>query len=197
MRVRLTRSEQAELVRTEVLAAAKAEFLEHGYHGTTVDRIAAAAGFTKGAVYSRFDSKADLFLALLEDRIVVRAAQNEALAESLSGTAGFAELLQRWSEIEQQNTAWTMLVIEFRAHATREPELGRRYAELHRRTLAGVGTVVESVLGQGADPGVAQMVLALAAGSTLERAVDPAAVSARHINAFVAALVTTDQGGTT
>lgn len=184
-------------VRGEVLAAAKAEFLAHGYHGTTVDRIAAAAGFTKGAVYSRFESKADLFFALLEDRITVRAAQNEALAASLAGAEGLAELLVRWSEIAEQDAAWTMLVVEFRAHASRVPEVGRRYAELHRRTVARVRAVVEQVLGGGVDTGTAQMILALGVGLTLERAVDRDALSPRHINAFVAALATTDQGGTT
>ena len=64
--MRLTRAEQGEQTRAELLAAAREEFLDAGYHGATLDRIAAAAGYTKGAVYSRYASKADLFLDLLE-----------------------------------------------------------------------------------------------------------------------------------
>ena len=44
--------------------------------------------FSKGVVYSQFESKADLFLALLEARIEERAAENARLAESLAGDGG-------------------------------------------------------------------------------------------------------------
>lgn len=190
MPMRRNRSEQNAAVRSELLAAARHQFLAHGYHGTTVERVAEMAGFTKGAVYSRFESKGELFLALLEERISARAAQNKALAASVEGTEGLTELLHRWSEIEQDDEPWTMLVVEFRAHASRDPDLGRRYGELHSRTVAGVQAVVEQVLGD-ADPGIARLILALGVGSALERAVDRDAIAGRHIDAFVAALAVT------
>ena len=52
----------------------------------TLEQIADEAGFSKGVVYSRFASKADLFLALLEDRIAERGPQNAALAQDLAGS---------------------------------------------------------------------------------------------------------------
>ena len=61
-------------------------FLARGYHAATLEQIADEAGFSKGVVYSRFASKADLFLALLEDRIAERGPQNAALAQDLAGS---------------------------------------------------------------------------------------------------------------
>ena len=66
---RLTRAEQSERNRGLVLAAARRVFLARGYHGATLEQIADEAGFSKGVVYSQFESKADLFLGLLEARI--------------------------------------------------------------------------------------------------------------------------------
>src|SRR6266581_3253289 len=81
--VKMSRDEQVERNRQLVLAAARRVFLARGYAGATLDAIAEEAGFSKGVVYSQFDSKADLFLALLEARIAERAAENARLAESL------------------------------------------------------------------------------------------------------------------
>ena len=72
--MRVSRAAQVEANRGEVLAAARRVFLARGYAGATLDAIADAAGFSKGVVYSQFGGKADLFLALLAQRIEERAA---------------------------------------------------------------------------------------------------------------------------
>ena len=63
---RLSRAEQTDRNRAELFAAARRVFLARGYHAATLEQIADEAGFSKGVVYSRFASKADMFLALLE-----------------------------------------------------------------------------------------------------------------------------------
>ena len=83
MRIRLSRSEQVDRNRERVLAAARRVFLARGYAGASLDAIAEEAGFSKGVVYSQFDGKGDLFLALLERRIQERAEQNERLLRGL------------------------------------------------------------------------------------------------------------------
>lgn len=67
--VRLTRAQQQERTRAAVLAAALDEFVEHGYADAKVDRIAARAELTRGAVYSNFPSKRSLYLAVLLDAV--------------------------------------------------------------------------------------------------------------------------------
>src|SRR4029079_9282818 len=56
------------MTRQHLLEAAAIVFARNGFPGATLDEVSARAGFTKGAVYSNFKSKDDLFLALLEDR---------------------------------------------------------------------------------------------------------------------------------
>jgi AcrR family transcriptional regulator len=52
-------------VRERLIEAAARLFARHGVHATTLDDVARAAGFSKGAVYSNFDSKTDLVMTLL------------------------------------------------------------------------------------------------------------------------------------
>ena len=62
MAVRLT----ADARREQILEVALAEFANDGYHDTSMNDIAEAAGVTKPVLYQHFDSKRSLFLALLE-----------------------------------------------------------------------------------------------------------------------------------
>jgi len=62
----LTPERRRQQTREYLLQAAARVFAERGFHGASLDEVAAAAGFTKGAVYSNFKNKEDLFLALLE-----------------------------------------------------------------------------------------------------------------------------------
>ncbi len=86
MSPRLSRAEQNDRNRALLFAAGRRVFLARGYQAATLEQIADEAGFSKGVVYSRFASKADMFLALLEDRITERAAQNAQAASEPSGT---------------------------------------------------------------------------------------------------------------
>src|SRR5215831_3155314 len=133
---RLTRAEQAERNRALVLAAARQVFLARGYHGATLEQIADEAGFSKGVVYSQFDGKADMFLALLEARIAERAAGNARVAEAaVADGGGLQALLEHLSRGDKETPGWLLLVIEFRVHAARDAELSHRYAAAHARTI--------------------------------------------------------------
>src|SRR5260370_22754383 len=73
----LTPQRRREMTRQHLLEAAAIVFTRNGFHGSSLDEVAATAGFTKGAVYSNFKSKDDLFLALLDDRQARQAAAFE------------------------------------------------------------------------------------------------------------------------
>ena len=78
---RLTRAERKELTRELLFDAAIEVFARKGYHGASLDDVAEAAGFTKGAVYSNFTRKSDLFRALLERE---SRRRGEGLAEVIA-----------------------------------------------------------------------------------------------------------------
>ena len=64
----LTPDRRRALTREHLMAAAAEVFGEKGYEHASLDEIANRAGFTKGAVYSNFANKEELFLALVHDR---------------------------------------------------------------------------------------------------------------------------------
>src|SRR5438876_1236815 len=145
MRNRLSRSEQVDRNRELVLEAARQVFLAKGYAGASLDAIAEAAGFSKGVVYSQFGAKGDLFLALLERRIAERAKQNARLVARATASAGIEALFRLAERISLEEPAWSALVIEFRVHAARDPDLARRYARAHAHTIDGVAATLASL----------------------------------------------------
>ena len=183
MSPRLSRAEQNDRNRALLLAAARQVFLERGYYAATLDQIADEAGFSKGAVYSRFASKADMFLALLEGRIAERAARNAQLAGELAGTGNFAALLDQAQGDERATPGWRLLVTEFRLHAARDPELNRRYAALHARTVDGVARMFAEISKENVESLpfpprlMAELWLAIETGRALEQITDPDALS--------------------
>lgn len=83
--VRLSRVQQQERTRASLLAAAVDEFTEHGYAYAKIDRIAARAELTRGAVYANFPSKRALYLAVLLGSAV---AERAAVSLSAPGRPG-------------------------------------------------------------------------------------------------------------
>ena len=184
---RLSRAEQGERNRALVLEAARQVFLARGYHSATLEQIADEAGFSKGVMYSQFASKADLFLALLDARIAERAEENARLAESLpGGDQGLLGLVDHLTAGDQLTRGWQLLVIEFRVHAARDAELSRRYAAAHARTIEALAGVLAAISGRsGQEPAMelrplAELMLALSVGVTLEQAASPDALGGRE-----------------
>jgi AcrR family transcriptional regulator len=182
MRVQVPRAEQVERNRGLVLDAARRVFLEKGYEGATLDGIAEAAGFSKGVVYSQFAGKGDLFLALIEQRIEERAAQNLRTVGRRRGTDAMVALLRNFERDARDEAGWARVLVEFRARALRDPELNRRYAVLHRVTVDRLAALLEAVWpGEPVDDRpsartMAEFILAFGAGLALERGVDPRAL---------------------
>ncbi len=181
MAVRLRRAEQVERNRGAVLEAARRVFIERGYAGASLEAIAEEAGFSKGVVYSQFGSKPDLFFALLEHRIDERAAQNERIVAKSAGVDAVRELI-RAANRYAGDSGWPYLLTEFRALAMRDPELNRRYAQAHSRTVESLASALGRVYeGAGVDPtlpvrSLAEFFLGAVAGIALERAANPNAL---------------------
>jgi len=192
---RLTRPEQNERNRTLVLDAARRIFLARGYHGATVEEIADEAGFSRGVVYSQFGTKADLFLALLERRMHQRAARTAELAAALSGEDGAVTLMEGAADRDSDDPGWGLLLIEFRVHAARDPELNKRYATAHQQTVERMAAVLGAIYGRAGQvpplpsAHLAELMLALSSGVRLEQAANPAALPAAIRSAVLRRLI--------
>jgi AcrR family transcriptional regulator len=87
-----TKAEQRQHSIDNLLAAALRLFITHGYHATSVEEIAAAAGLTKGAVYFYFKSKAKVLMDLL-DRVEALAVEPAVQAAAAAGGSPRARLV--------------------------------------------------------------------------------------------------------
>jgi AcrR family transcriptional regulator len=179
MRRRQTRAELTADNDRRLAEAARSVFLKRGYHGATLDQVAAAAGLTKGAVYARFASKAELFLSLLEARITERIVEMDALPPP-TGARDVDLVFRRWLERSRTDADWSLLVIEFRVAAARDRALNQRYAAAHERLVAAIAARLAHGLRASVSASaleIARVGMALANGMLLERAAGAESVS--------------------
>ena len=102
-------------------------FLRSGFHGASLEDISLEAGYTTGAVYSRFGGKDALFLAVLDDHIERRLRRYMDAADAAPDfeSAG-REMLRAAVAAGREEPGWTPLLMEFWMHAARREELRRR-----------------------------------------------------------------------
>ena len=137
----MSRDEQVERNRRLVLEAARRVFLARGYASATVDAIAEEAGFRREWSTPSSTARRTCSWPCWKPGSVERAEQNEQLAEQLDGRQLAEAVPDLALSLLRAEPEWMQLVLEFRLHAARVPELNRRYAELHERTLDGLASV--------------------------------------------------------
>jgi AcrR family transcriptional regulator len=168
---RLTRAERAAATRRDLLEVAKRRFFTDGYHGTRLDDIAEEAGYTKGAVYSAYQSKAGLFLALYDQVVEARIIEIRELLSAHQTDDGRLDALAR-QPVDDRNGRFLVLAIEFLTHAAHDVDLldaiSRRHAHL-RASLADLAPAG----GPLSPEAWAVMTLALSNGLALERLINP------------------------
>jgi len=172
---RLTRAERSAQTRGELLDAAQRRFFEAGYHATTLDHVADDAGYTKGAVYSTFGSKAGLFLALFDDIVDQRLAATRAIIDGENSGAEASLRALADQPVEERNARFLLLSIEFWVHAAREPALLDAFSERYRRLRASLAELAPDA-SPIAPERWALVTLALSNGFALERLIDPEGV---------------------
>jgi AcrR family transcriptional regulator len=141
---RLTRRERQALTRAQLLDAAERIFARDGFRGASVSAIAEEAGYSHGAVYSNFEGKLDLFLALVEERIDARLATVYEAADAELGRGGEpVETARRFLSIVQAERDAFLLLVDFWNQAVRDPTAAAKFAERHARLRGIVGRIIE------------------------------------------------------
>jgi AcrR family transcriptional regulator len=143
----LTPERRRQQTRDYLLQAAAQVFSQRGFHGASLDEVAAVAGFTKGAVYSNFKSKDDLFLALMESRyeehmkeLRATLAASEGPPESHLGD--LVDLVRQ--EVDTDGANWGALLQEFSVYALRTPTARTKLAEFQRADIESVAEIIEA-----------------------------------------------------
>jgi AcrR family transcriptional regulator len=183
-------------VRERILAAAVTTFASEGFAGATIDMIAEAAGFTKGAVYSNFGSKDDLFFALLDAQVTARVTLITELIEKVGASEGpesaAAAVGKALMRMIHENTDYQLLFIEYWLRAARDPQIRERFAK-HRRTITDrtMKAIDPAVLARtGLSPEALGMLLvALSNGFAIEEIVAPGTVPPELPGAVLESLV--------
>jgi AcrR family transcriptional regulator len=186
----LARQVQKEQTRALLVDAALRVFTEHGYEEATVEEIAAAAGYSKGAYYFHFASKEDIFLELLEQWTGEQTERLRAFNEATPAAAALLESLEAFLSYGEREIAWPRLLVEFWAQARHHENirhgLGQAYAAWRRLLAQAFRRAAYSGLFTAQlDPDdAARLVLATHDGLVVEACIDPEAsrkVSLRRV----------------
>jgi AcrR family transcriptional regulator len=194
----LTPERRRAMTRQHLLDAAAIVFARNGFHGSTLDEVAATAGFTKGAVYSNFTSKDDLFLELLDERTsrefaVVTDILEGAPHDQAEQRPRVRDLIQGMNVMFWDDT-WTTLYLEFVLYARRNPEAQAKLAATARRGRELTQKLIEQEYAAiGAKPRhptqeLAEISLALFNGLGLDRLVDPTAITDQTLDTVLSLL---------
>jgi AcrR family transcriptional regulator len=136
------------MMREAVYEGAVAVLTEHGLNGTTMDRVAAAAGMAKGSLYNQFRGKQEL-LEFVHDRAV--APMQEALDEIVKGRLAAAEKLASISRLWREYLLRHHAVFEFLINDHAAKRLLRDTEQTTRASgIKQIATIIEQGVEEGA-----------------------------------------------
>jgi len=136
------------MMREAVYEGAVAVLTEHGLNGTTMDRVAAAAGMAKGSLYNHFRNKQEL-LEFVRDRAV--APMQEALAEIVKSRLCAAEKLASISRLWREYLVKHHAVFEFLINDHAAKRLLRDTEQTTRASgIKQIATIIEQGIEEGA-----------------------------------------------
>jgi AcrR family transcriptional regulator len=173
---RLTRAERQAQTRRELLDAAARVFIQRGFTGASVEEISAEAGYTRGAFYSNFRSKNELFVELLHDRVYARytAMTVEGLHDRPPTLKETGERLAEIQANPEGRWLWR-LWFECLAQAGRDEDLRKLAESFWRGNREGTTKLVEIAWPHHKPraKAIASALIALDIGLAIQHFVDP------------------------
>jgi AcrR family transcriptional regulator len=193
--MRLTRSEARERTRRRLLSAAAQLFAKNGFQSTSVEDVATAAGLTKGAVYYNFESKDDLFEALVEQSIGEMISSLESVLAGAHTIEEKLAAMQRVLTEEEQHRHGGRLEFEVLTQAMRDKKLRRIVGNAYVRMRNAIASLIEQQFDEaGVCPPLPpkDLAIAIVAGSIghgMMQALDPDSVPPGLLPSVVARLL--------
>jgi AcrR family transcriptional regulator len=164
--------------------AARRVFTRDGFEAARIESVASEAGYTRGAYYAHFESKEDLFFALLEEQSTLQLERLHKELESCATNHERLEKLKSFYVSRVSDKQWAILLLEFKLYALRHPKLRARLAKVHRGIrdklkLAAIATVLPVELTCNAKRSRLQQAVleGVLRGVALEYAYDPTELS--------------------
>lgn len=143
-----------ENTRARLLEAAAQVFAEIGLEGATVEAVCDRAGFTRGAFYSNFESKDELFLTLAasvgEVRLgAVRERVSVLVGADALGDCDPVDLVQQIMDSGADDRVGVMLMSEIRIRALRDPDFGTAYLAQEREMVRSIAAIIQEIVDTG------------------------------------------------
>ncbi|MFD4260071.1 TetR/AcrR family transcriptional regulator [Streptomyces sp. NPDC058534] len=140
--------------RANLLDAAFAVFAAKGFGRVSIEEVCEAAGYSRGAFYSNFDSLDELFFALYRDRADLIAEQVAgALAQDGPGL-DVPAAVDRVTEVLLLDRDWLLVKTDFLVHAARDPEVAGALLEHRARLRRAIADRLARARGHTALPAV-------------------------------------------
>jgi TetR/AcrR family transcriptional regulator, transcriptional repressor of aconitase len=134
-RKRLTREESRAQTRATLIAVGREHFLRYGLGGAVAEKIAEDAGYSRGALYSNFDGKEELFLAVIREE---HTRHSNAFQSIFKKEPSGKERLRRMRDAVADlvtDPDWIVLRAEFEAGALRNERIRQSFVEVHRQQI--------------------------------------------------------------
>src|SRR5208337_5656436 len=132
IRKRLTRRESKEVTRTRLVEAAERLFLRKGFEDASVDEISETAGYSRGAFYSNFKDKEQVFLAVIDRR---RPKALDEIFQKVAEPAEQITAVREWFSNQWRLKDFIALRMEFTRRAMRDRSVRKHLAEVLRQEL--------------------------------------------------------------
>jgi AcrR family transcriptional regulator len=146
MRKRLTREESRAQTRSRLIATGREHFLRCGLGGAVAETIAEDAGYSRGALYSNFDGKEELFLAVIhEEQARYFDIFRSILKEDSSGREKLKKMRDTFTDIITDRD-WIVLRSEFETEALRNERIRESYVQLHRQLIRDGRALVRDLM---------------------------------------------------
>ncbi|MFI7389567.1 TetR/AcrR family transcriptional regulator [Streptomyces tendae] len=172
--------------RANLLDAAFAVFAAKGFGRVSIEEVCEAAGYSRGAFYSNFDSLDELFFALYRQRADLIAEQVSAALASDGPGLDVPAAVERVTEVLLLDRDWLLVKTDFLVHAARDPEVARTLLEHRARLRQAIADRLARARGHTALPAVlgdteeaAHAVVAAYDGVTTQLLLDRDAAGAR------------------
>lgn len=139
---RLTRAEQRAVTRRRLVEAAGRVFCRVGFEAAPIDVIAEEAGYSRGAFYSNFESKDELFVELLGHHL---DAEVETLSRALARVESAADLapaIERRYQVLGEDSSWCVLTTEFQLYAMRGGTKAVQFSEMYEHYRQRLGDLI-------------------------------------------------------
>jgi AcrR family transcriptional regulator len=137
---------RTETTRRKLLEAAERIFAREGFEAARLEDIAASAGYTRGAFYANFESKEDIFFALLEQWIGGRIEQiNSLLRQHDTPEKRVRALREHYAQLAKDRSL-ALLSLEFKLFAVRHPEAHQRLRARQQKLRCSGGDILRSIM---------------------------------------------------